>query len=204
MIIMTPIISIGTGNFYYWKLSLVEKLRYLQDIEGVHGIEISCVPHGTQFSHEEISLLSRYTHNTIHLWKYDFSDNNWMMYCRETIPNFQHFVLHPNDANLEDINIETESWISFENMDPRKSAYQKPKEMQDLFKRFPRAKFTLDINHADENNIPRNEFQIVQMPSQIHFSTVNNHFYPTYPEIDTPHALAHLDPTFDRNITAWV
>lgn len=162
------------------------------------------MPHATEFSAEEISLLSAYSHNTVHLWKFDISDKEWMEYCKNTIPNFRHFVVHPDSAVLDDIDEETEQWLSFENMDPRKPAYQKPEEMKDLFERFPKAKFTFDINHADENGIPRSGFRTVRKPTQIHFSTVNNDFYTEYPEIDTPHALAHLNPGFDPNIVPWI
>ncbi|NCP77501.1 hypothetical protein GW830_05275 [bacterium] len=199
-----PIISIGTGNFFYWNLSLVQKLRYLQNIEDISGIEISCVPHGTKFSSEEISLLAKYSYNTLHLWKFDATDKEWMMYCKNIIPNFRHFVVHPDAANLDDIDSETEECLSFENMDPRKVAYQKPEEMEVLFNRFPKAKFTFDINHAEENNIPRIEFQSLKNPEQLHFSTVNHNFYPEFPEIDTSHALAHLNPNFDKNIIPWI
>jgi hypothetical protein len=201
---INPIISIGTGNFYYWNLSLVQKLRYLRDISGISGIEISCVPHGTVFSEEEISLLSAYSHNTLHLWKYDAVDREWMNYCKKTIPHFCHFVAHPDTTNLEDIDTEIEEYLSFENMDPRKTAYQTAEEMRILFTRFSRAKFTFDINHAAENNLSRNRFQILQKPEQIHFSTVNQDFYPAFPEIETPHALAHLDRDFNPHIDSFI
>lgn len=201
---VNPIISIGTGNFYYWNFSLVQKLRYLHDISGISGIEISCVPHGTIFSEEEISFLSAYSYNTLHLWKYDAVDRKWMDYCKKTIPHFRYFVVHPDATNLEDIDTEIEEYLSFENMDPRKSSYQTIEEMRILFTRFPRAKFTFDINHATENNLPRNGFQILQKPAQIHFSTVNQGFYPVFPEIETPHALAHLDRNFNPNLDSFI
>jgi hypothetical protein len=199
-----PIISIGTGNFHYWNLSLVEKLRYLQDISGISGIEITCIPHETIFSEEEISLLSHYSHNTLHLWKFDAADKEWMKYCKDTIPNFRHFVVHPDSVNFDDIDSEVEEYLSFENMDPRKLSYQRPEEIGNIFHRFPKAKFTFDINHADENNISRIQFQSLKRPEQIHFSTVNDNFYPEYPEIDTSHALSHLNSHFNQNIHMWL
>lgn len=197
---MTSFISIGTGNFYYWNISLLEKLRYLESFSNISGIEISCKPHWSIFSSDEIFYLSKYSYNTVHLWKFDKTDKEWMKYCIETVPNFQHFVVHPDSAILDDISKDIEWFLSFENMDTRKKSYKTSEEMKKLFTQFPKSNFTFDINHADENNIERKEFWVLQAPRQIHFSTVNNNFYPNNSEIDTPHALAHLNSTFNRKI----
>jgi hypothetical protein len=62
-----------------------------------------------------------------------------MRYCINTVPNFHHFTLHPDAIKFEDINDEIEKYISFENMDTRKIAFQKPEEMIELFNKFPNA-----------------------------------------------------------------
>jgi len=89
---------------------------------------------------------------------------------------FCHFVLHPDNSSVSDLNDideEVSKLISFENMDTRKSAFQKSVEMISLFKKFPKSKFTFDINHAEENNINPKDFDQVKFPEQIHFSVVN-------------------------------
>jgi len=116
-----------------------------------------------------------------------------MDYCIKTIPNFHHFTIHPDSAKLEDIPKRLEKYLSFENMDTRKPSHRQPEEMVELLERFPEAGFTYDINHAEENNIPYNNFDIVKYPNKIHFSVVNKNYYTDNPEIETPHALACLE-----------
>ncbi|MEA3304930.1 MAG: hypothetical protein U9Q15_04345 [Patescibacteria group bacterium] len=170
-------------------------LEYLQSFTGISGVEI-VVEYGYEFTSRDIELLSAYKYNTLHLHGFEKKDEDWIQYCINTIPNFQHFVLHPDSACLEDISTSIEPWISFENMDIRKPAYQMPQEMIDLFDRFPKSKFTFDINHSEENNLPYDAFDTLKTPSQIHFSVVNKKYYTEYNYIDTPHALACLESDF--------
>jgi len=62
-----------------------------------------------------------------------------MIYCINTVPNFHHFTIHPDVTKFENITNEIEKYLSFENMDTRKKAFQKPEEMIEIFNKFPKA-----------------------------------------------------------------
>lgn len=126
-----------------------------------------------------------------------------MIYCINTIPNFQHFTLHPDTTDFKSLDKSLSKYISFENMDTRKIAFQKPEEMVELFKNFPDSWFTFDINHAEENNIKYWDFDIVKFPNKIHLSVVNKWYYKEFPEIDTPHAMACLEKSFSFNLNKY-
>ena len=195
-------ISIWIWNFYYYNYSLLECLEHLKQFKNISWIEI-VVKHDYIFNKKEISELSKYKYNTLHLLGFNKNDIDWMLYCIKTIPNFKHFVLHPDSAILKDLNKDIESYISFENMDTRKPSHQTPEEMLQLFKKYPESSFTFDINHAEENNISYEDFNIVKHPEQIHFSVVNKKYYKNYPEINTPHALASLEEWFNFNLKKY-
>ncbi len=186
-------ISIWLWWFYYFNFTLLEKLNFIKQFKNFNWVEIH-VNHWYVFSTEELKQLKKYKYNTIHLlWYNKNKDKKWLEYCTKTIPNFRHFVLHPDIIQISDINKDIEKYISFENMDIRKKTYRTAKEMNELFKKLPNSKFTLDINHLEENNINIKDFNITKRPSQIHFSIVNKNFYKDYSYINTPHALAILD-----------
>lgn len=192
-------INIWIWNFWYFNLTLLETLKYLNKFTWFNWVELF-IKHWHIFCNEEIDILKKYKYNTVHLSWYTKKDIKWMNYCIKTIPNFHHFTLHPDATNFEDITDEVEKYLSFENMDTRKVAFQKPEEMIELFKKYPKAWFTFDINHAEENNINYSDFDIVKFPNKIHFSVVNKWYYKEFPEIDTPHAMACLEEWFNFNL----
>lgn len=195
-------INIWTWNFWYYNFTLLEKLNFLDKYTWFNWIEISEWDY-YKFNNEELEKLKKYKYNTLHLGTFNKEMIEWIDYCINIIPNLHHFTLHPDAAKLEDIPKRLEKYISFENMDIRKVSHRKPDEMVELFKQFPNAWFTYDINHAEENNIPYKSFDIVKYPNKIHFSVVNKNYYKENPEIDTPHALACLEEWFDFNLKKY-
>ena len=186
-----PKISIWLWWFYYFNFSLEEQLEYLKQYNWINWVELH-LKHWYKFNDNDKTLLKNYKYNTLHLHWYSPEDDEWIRYCVENIPNFQHFVLHPDNIDLDSINPELIKYISFENMDIRKCCYKQADEMNNLFKKFPQAKFTLDINHLEENDIKIEDFDVEKKPSQIHFSALNKWYYDKY-NIETPHALACLE-----------
>ncbi len=195
-------INIWVNNFWYYNYSLLETLNHVEQFTWFNGLEI-VVKHWYVFSEIELNKLSKYKYNTLHLDWFNKNDIDWIKYCIEIIPNFQHFTLHPDATNFKHITKDIEKYISFENMDTRKKSHQTPKEMITLFKQFPKAWFTFDINHAEENNIDYSEFDKVQFPNKIHFSVVNKWYYKEYSEIDTPHAMVCLENWFTFNLNKY-
>lgn len=188
-----------TGNMYYWNLNLLEKLKIIKSLNLFDWVEIACTWHWYKFSNEELDLLKTFNTNTFHLYFFDKNEIDFCNYIIENIPNFSHFVLHPDNIILNDIPQYLHKYISIENMDTAKKSHKFPNEIENLFKNYPNLNFTFDINHCDENKLKRQEFLDIKIPKQLHFSTVNNNFYPNNPEIETPHALAHLDKNFKIN-----
>jgi hypothetical protein len=81
-----------------------------------------------------------------------------MSYLKEIIPNFRHFVVHPDAVNFDSKLLidflksdNLLEYISFENMDIRKSSHKTTHSMSELFAKFPELRFTLDVNHSLEN-----------------------------------------------------
>jgi len=188
-------INIWIWNFYYFNFSLLESLNYLKKFNWFNWIEI-VVKHWHIFSEDEINELKKYKYNTLHLLWLKKDDIKWINYCIKNIPNFHHFTLHPDITDFNSITKNIEKCISFENMDIRKNWFKTPKSMIHLFKKFPDAWFTFDINHAEENNISYEKFDIVKKPNKIHFSIVNKNYYKDYPKIETSHSLACLKKWF--------
>ena len=195
-------ISIWLWGFYYFNITLLEKLEYIEQFTNISWVEI-VVEREYVFTKKELELLSKYKFNTLHLFWYTKNDKKWLKYCLKTIPNFQHFVLHPDCINIDDIDKDIEKHISFENMDIRKKSHRIPEDMVSLFKKLPESKFTFDINHAEENKIDYKDFSIVQFPSQLHFSVVNKNYYIDYPEIETSHAFACLEKWFNFDLKEY-
>lgn len=196
-------INIWTWGFWYFNLNLLEILKYIERFHNFNWVEIMMFENWYKFNKKELNLLKKYKYNTIHLNWFSKKDIDWMKNCIKIIPNFHHFTLHPDITNFEDITPEIEKYISFENMDTRKEAFQQPEEMINLFKKFPNAGFTFDINHAEENKINANNFDKVKFPNKIHFSVVNKWYYKENPEIETPHALACLEDWFNFNLKKY-
>jgi len=195
-------ISISLWWFYYFNYNLLEKLNYIKQFNNFNWVEIH-IKHWYKFNKKELYQLKKYKYNTLHLNWYNKEDEDWLKYCIKTIPNFKHFVLHPDSINLEDLNKELIQYISFENMDPRKEAFQTDKEMNKLFKQFPNSKFTLDINHLEENNINIDTFKVKKEVNQIHFSVVNKNYYKKYNYINTSHALSCLEKDFNFKLKKY-
>lgn len=198
-------ISIWTWGFYYFDFSFLEILEYIDDLKDLNWVEI-VVKDWYKFSDKELKYLSKYKYNTLHLWKYWKDTKDWILYCVKNIPNFCHFVLHPDDLSvldLNDVDREISKYISFENMDIRKNSHKQPEEMINLFNKFPESKFTFDINHAEENGINYSDFDIVKFPEQLHFSVTNKSYYTEYDFIDTSHALAVLEDWFYFDLSKY-
>jgi len=195
-------ISIWTWGYWYYNFNLIEKLNHIEQYKWIRWIEIF-EKHLHKFSRNEIEKLKKYNYNTFHLSWYNKNEKDWYLYCIKTIPNFQHFVLHPDVISINDIDPEVEAHISFENMDPRKKCYQTPEEMIKLFNKLPNSTFTYDINHAEENWLDYSAFDKVKFPKQLHFSVVNKNYYSDNPEIKTPHALACLEEWFKFDIEKY-
>lgn len=192
-------INIWTWNFWYFDFNLIEILNYLDNFYWFNWIEIS-VKHWYNFSKEEIKKLNKYKYNTLHLHGFEKTDIDWIKYCINIIPNFQHFTLHPEESIFQYIDKDIEKYISFENMDPRKNEYKTPWEMIKLFNNFKNAWFTFDINHAEENGIDFEKFDKVIFPNKIHFSVVNKNYYSNYPNIKTTHSMACLQKWYNLNL----
>lgn len=195
-------INIWTWNFWYFNFTLIQTLKYLDKFSWFNWVELF-IKHWHVFSNEEINILWKYKYNTVHLSWFSKKDIEWINYCIKIIPNFHHFTLHPDATKFEDITKEIEKYLSFENMDTKKIAFQQPEEMQELFKKYPQSWFTFDINHAEENKIDYNDFDKVKFPNKIHFSVVNKKYYKNNPEIKTPHALACLEEWFTFNLKKY-
>lgn len=195
-------IIIWTWNFWYFKYSLWEVLDYLKQFNGFNWVEIS-VKHWYKFDNSELRNMKKYKYNVVHLWWLKKDDLDWMQYCINTIPNFQHFTLHPNTTDFDVIDKDIEWYLSFENMDINKSSYKTPCEMSDLFKIFPDSWFTFDINHAEENSIPYHSFDIVKFPNKIHFSVLNKWFYSNFKWIITTHSLACFKKWFEFDLVKY-
>lgn len=185
-----------TGNLYYWNLTLLEKFKLIKSLNLFDWVEISCVNHRHKFSSEELDILKTFNTNTYHLGVFNKNEVDYCNYIIETLPNFSHFVLHPDIAIFEEIPNNLKGYISIENMDTAKKSYRTPNELRDLFEKYPELSFTFDINHCDENKIRRQDFLDIRTPNQIHLSTVNNSYYLDNPEIKTPHALTYLNKDF--------
>ena len=195
-------INIWTWNFWYFNFSLLEILNYLEKFNWFNWVEI-VVKHGYKFSETELKKLKKYKYNTLHLLWFKKNDIEWIKYCIKTIPDFHHFTLHPDDTDFTSLDKDIEKYISFENMDTRKKSHQTPEEMINLFKNFPEAWFTFDINHAEENKVNYKDFDKVKFPNKIHFSVVNKNYYQDNPEIETPHSLASLEKWFNFNLKKY-
>lgn len=189
-----------TGNLYYWNLNLFEKLKLIKSLNLFDWVEVSCLNHRYKFSLEELNILKTFNTNTFHLWVFNKNEIDYCNYIIKTLPNFSHFVLHPDIAIFEEIPDNLKSYMSIENMDTAKKNYRTPNEMKDLFEKYPELSFTFDINHCDENNIKRQQFLDIKTPKQIHLSSVNNNYYLDNIEIKTPHALTYLNKEFSLDI----
>ena len=195
-------INIWLWNFWYYNYTLIEMLTHLDKFKWFNWVEI-VIKHWYKFNEKELNKLRKYKYNTLHLTWFKQNDIKWINYCINTIPNFHHFTLHPDNTDFDSLTRDIEKYISFENMDIRKVSHQTPRAMIELFNNFPQSGFTFDINHAEENKIPYNDFDIVKFPNKIHFSVVNKDYYLAKPEIETSHALACLEEWFNFNLNKY-
>ena len=195
-------INIWVWNFWYYNYTLIETLTHLDKFEWFNWVEI-VVKHWYIFNREELNKLEKYKYNTLHLDWFKKNDIEWVKYCINTVPNFHHFTLHPDSTDFNYLTKYIEKYISFENMDIRKVSHKTPEEMVKLFSDFPESGFTFDINHAEENKIAYNDFNIVKFPNKIHFSVVNKNYYLNNSEIETSHALACLEKWFNFNLNKY-
>lgn len=198
-------LGISVNNLYYflddtlWKIQLISSFKK----EWINSIELSD-SHWYIYSNDEISALSEFENVTVHLHKMDSSDSKRMRYIKDTLPSFKHFVVHPDLVNFKNLpDKDLYPFISFENMDIRKEKYKNADAMYWLFKRVPECKFTLDINHALENNLNPVSFLKFDNLAQLHFSAVNslekNNYEKLLPWIDTTHSMVCLDKWFKFN-----
>lgn len=198
-------LGISVNNLYYfledtlWKIKIISEFRK----EWINSIELSDI-HWYIYSNDEISALSAFENVTVHLNKMDSTDTKRMRYIKDTIPNFKHFVVHPDILNFYDLpDKDLLQYVSFENMDKRKLKFKNADALYGLFKRVPESKFTFDLNHALENNLNPISFMKFDNIVQVHFSSVNspekNNYAELLPWIDTTHSMVCIDKWFKFN-----
>lgn len=150
-------IKLGYSTGGKSKISLKKRVKKILDVEDF-AIEVSFIAPDRlkeKISDKTIDLIKNFKYVSVHApareVAYPSKKDAWVIKSlKEIVQRIKpHTVLfHPNNIlDFDWLNNEFGSLVSFENMDKRKKFGKTVKDLKQVFKKSPQAKFVFDINH---------------------------------------------------------
>lgn len=195
-----PAIIVSTCSLYGWykprdyEKHLDERIHAILDA-GADGVEISNGPSILTWRPRRNTVRRlRNKTVTIHaeiLWGITLDE--WAAAIQRLPFKIANTVFHPDELTPEQLPLLADLPFpaSIENMDTTRDDWHTVKEMQHIL--YPGVGFTLDVAHAEENDLPVSHFKPLFIPAETHLSLASSPD-PDYYDFDCAHALTHLDP----------